>query len=84
MSTADFNSSSKAAVLFDALDRAIVKHGGFSPPSYRYLVTHLKRQGIKTAWGRDWTERKLYRYLKRNGYNGIHDYKRQWAKNNIY
>ncbi|MDC2888516.1 hypothetical protein [Psychrosphaera algicola] len=43
----------------------------FHPPSYMHMCWLLKNLGIKTSRGNDWTPKRLFRMLQRNGYSGL-------------
>jgi len=59
------------------IKKLVAMHSYFSPTSYKTVVTGLIKAGLLTGWGNSWTERRLYRFLQRQGYSGLHGIKQE-------
>lgn len=46
-----------------------------SPPSYRHVSARLNYAGLTTTYGNPWTPARLYKFLFRMGYSGLHGVK---------
>lgn len=45
--------------------------GNCNIPSYHKVVTYLNSNGIITARGNAWTDKRLFRFLQNAGYSGL-------------
>ncbi len=44
---------------------------GFHAPPYAHVVAILNAEGCRTSRGNEWTPKRLFRMLQRQGYSGL-------------
>jgi len=72
-----YNKAEQRKASLTEIKRLVAMHYSYQPPSYNQVVTGLIGIGLKTGWGNKWTERRLYRFLQRQGYSGLHGIKQE-------
>lgn len=55
-----------------AVQGFVAVYGRGSPPSYKFVSAQLNQLGVKTTWGNNWTPKRVFRFLQRMGYSGLH------------
>ena len=50
----------------------LIKNNRYRPPSYRFICENLNKTNLTTSRGNNWTPKRLFRMLQRNGISGLH------------
>lgn len=62
----------------------LLQEKGFLVPPYRAVVSVLNLEGYKTSRNNEWTSRRLFRMLQRNGFGGLWGLRKQLRQSRNY